>query len=244
VEQDYPITKGVSKQLLPVYDKPMIYYSLSVLMLAVIQDILIISTPEDFSNFQKLLGDGSEIGLQLSYKEQLSPDGLAQAFIICEEYFLSISRSLEDNNIDELCECFTRLVTNLVLISNLSKSEYGKSILKKYSNYKKIILIDGLYNKQELDLVRRNCKAYIHTHTLCGTAPSLVEMIVSGRPILSIDIPKNRYTLNEQGYFYQDFEELHFFLSSNEDFNEFIPKKELSSRYSWINIVNEYEALY
>tara|TARA_X000000368_G_scaffold52768_1_gene37623 strand:+ start:12004 stop:12867 length:864 start_codon:yes stop_codon:yes gene_type:complete len=108
----YPITKGVSKQLLPVYDKPMIYYPLSVLMLAGIKDILVITSPEDQDNFVRILGDGSEFGIKISYKVQPSSDGLAQAFIIGEDFIGN----------DRVC---------LVLGDNIFWGQGFTSILKK-----------------------------------------------------------------------------------------------------------------
>lgn len=163
---------------------------------------------------------------------------------INEKYFLSISRSLEDNMIEELCHCFSKSSKKLVLISNLSNSNYGKKVMDKYQSFENIVLIDGLYVKPKLDLIRRKCKAYIHTHTLCGTAPSLVEMIRAQRPIISFDIPQNRYTLHDQGVYYSDFDELFQLIEKENDFNKYMVSKEVYDLYKWERIVGEYEKLF
>lgn len=161
-----------------------------------------------------------------------------------QSYYLSISRALEDNFIDKLCDTFSKTNETLVLISNFTSSTYGKVVYEKYRNIVNIVLINGLYQKQELDLVRRKCKAYIHTHTLCGTAPSLVEMIISRRPIISIDVPQNRFTLDNSGIYFKSYDELKQILESDLDLNNELPKIEMVSKYDWQTIVNSYQLLY
>jgi hypothetical protein len=196
--------------------------------------------PAKYKNKTIVIPYGGEIDFSLDITNEL----LIKYPFLCQDYFLSISRSLKDNQIDEICKAFVGINRTLVLISNFSKSEYGKKVLIKYLNESNIILIDGLYNKFELDLVRRNCVSYIHTHTLCGTAPSLVEMVIARRPIISFDIPQNRFTLNGQGLFFTDFSELTKIVLQISDFNKFIPDDKLCDRYDWQSVVNQYENTY
>jgi len=183
---------------------------------------------------------GGEIDAELEITKSLSE----KYPFIGESYYLSISRALEDNFIEKICDTFSKTKKILVLISNFTSSTYGKDVFEKYSNISNLILINGLYQKNELDLIRRKCKAYIHTHTLCGTAPSLVEMIISKRPIISIDVPQNRFTLDNDGVYFKSYDELKNILESDFDLNKFLPKTELVSKYNWQTIVNDYQALY
>ena len=183
---------------------------------------------------------GGEINNELEITKALSE----KYPFLEKEYYLSISRALEDNFIDKICDTFSKTKETLVLISNFTSSAYGKNVFEKYSNISNLILINGLYQKNELDLIRRKCKAYIHTHTLCGTAPSLVEMIITKIPIISVDVPQNRFTLNNSGIYFKTYDELKEILESNFDLNKFVPKRELISKYDWQTIVNDYQALF
>ena len=163
----YPLTKSVSKQLLPIYDKPMIYYPLSILMLAGIKEILIISTPKDLSKFENLLGDGSNIGIKLEYKSQPSPDGLAQAFTIGEEFIGkdSVALILGDNIFygqgltDLLIDAVSNVTDNNMAtvfgyhvkepskygVVEFDKSNKAISIEEKPNNPKSNFAVTGLY---------------------------------------------------------------------------------------------------
>lgn len=166
---------------------------------------------------------------------------LNQYSFLNEDYFLSISRSNEDNLIDEICEYFySKPDIKLVLISNLSNSLYGKNIQYKYKDVKNIVLIDGLYIKPELDLIRRYCKAYIHTHTLSGSAPSLIEMIVAQTPILSINTPQNLNTLDGHGFIFNEFSELDNVINQPK-IKDFTPSSEHANKFKWSTIVRNYE---
>ena len=159
----YPITKGISKQLMPIYDKPMVYYPLSTLMMAGIKDILIITTPHEQSQFQRLLGDGSDWGIKLTYAVQPTPDGLAQAFIIGEEFIGSDKVALvlgdnifHGNELDESLKSCTNPDGGIVFAYQVSDPQrYGvvefndqmqaKSIEEKPANPKSNYAVVGLY---------------------------------------------------------------------------------------------------
>jgi glycosyltransferase involved in cell wall biosynthesis len=196
--------------------------------------------PNSRKNKAVIIPYGGEIDSTLQITNILSE----KYTFIGDPYYLSISRALEDNYIDKICDTFSKTKAKLVLISNFTSSTFGKNVFEKYNNISNIILINGLYKKNELDLIRRKCNAYIHTHTLCGTAPSLVEMIISRRPIISIDVPQNRYTLENTGVYFNSYDELKQMIESEIDLTQAVPKIELVVKYDWKTIVNSYQELY
>lgn len=188
----------------------------------------------------RIVGYGGEIDHSLTPSDAL----LARYPFLRGRYFLAVARALSDNRLVELCEAFIGTDETLVIISNLSSSPYGRMVKERFADVENLVLIDGLYDKAQLDLIRRHCHGYVHSHTLCGTAPSLVEMVVARRPILSIDVPQNRYTLQGEGLLFADCGELRSIVERHPSLEGYAPSARLADQYAWPNVVRQYESCF
>lgn len=195
--------------------------------------------PSRFLAKTRVISYGGFIDASLS-----ANDLLDEYSFLKHDFYLSVSRAIEDNGLEELCQTFQNLPAHhLVLISNFSSSPYGLRVLAKYSGLSNLTLIDGLYDKPKLDCIRRACFSYIHTHTQCGSAPSLIEMIVARRPIISIDVPQNRETTKGQVVYFQDYESLQSIVRSG-CAGSLVSLESGDCDFSWSTVVKSYESLY
>lgn len=162
------------------------------------------------------------------------------------EYDVSVSRAQPDNNLHLLLEAYSKIPErNLVLISNYNKFEYGLELKRKYSNYPNLFLQDAIYDLRELDTVRSNAKLYIHSHSFCGTAPSLVEAMNLGLPIVAFDVPTNHFTTEEVAVYFKDENDLINIIKKRIKSSVGKKMKEIAlRRYTWEQISNKYSALF
>lgn len=166
------------------------------------------------------------------------------------KYFVSVSRAQIDNNIHLLLEGYTSSSTKnlLVVVSNWTSAEYGRQLKSKYSGYENIILLDAIYDQDELDFLRKNAMAYIHTHSFCGTAPSLVEAMNLGLPVISFDVDTNRYTTGNKAFYFKNAEELSKLLSNLSDVELRKNAESMSeiakNKYLWSIIIKKYAQLF
>lgn len=164
-------------------------------------------------------------------------------------YDVSVSRAQSDNNLHVLLEAYSKMPErNLVLISNYEKFEYGKQLKKVYSKYPNIVIQDAIYDLQDLDTIRSNAKLYIHSHSFCGTAPSLVEAMHLGLPIIALDVPTNRYTTENKATYFKTVNDLKEILTHSHERLDIISgttMKEIAERkYTWKIIANKYSELF
>jgi glycosyltransferase involved in cell wall biosynthesis len=169
-------------------------------------------------------------------------------FVNGEKYAVSVSRAQFDNNIHVVLEAFEKFDKfKIVLVSNWEVSSYGKNLKKKYQNHPNMILLDAIYNKEELDYVRGNGSIYIHSHSRCGTAPSLVEAMSLGNAIVSFDVPTNRETTKDASLYFDDSNSLIEILNNLNDevleINRAKMKEIASKEYKWSIIAQQYKNL-
>lgn len=170
-------------------------------------------------------------------------DSLLQQFpFLDRDYCITVGRSVPDNNLKELLESFPEdCDLCLVVISNFSASDYGRGLIRA-SWGGNVFCIDGCYHKPTLDLLRRGALLYIHTHQNCGTAPSLIEGAIACERVCSLDVPQNRYSLNQQGFYFSNFFELREYLKSGEYASASVDISKI--QFTWKNIVSSYEDIW
>jgi len=184
--------------------------------------------------------------------KKISPDdsrfSVKYPFVKNERYAVSVSRAQLDNNIHVVLESFESFSAyKIVIVSNWDISDYGKNLKKKYSNHPNMILLDAIYDKDELDYIRGNGTIYIHSHSRCGTAPSLVEAMNLGNAILSFDVPTNRETTHNKAFFFTDSKTLLDHLNNLNEIEIENNKQQMkdiaSEEYTWNIISNKYKEI-
>lgn len=190
-----------------------------------------------------------EYGGDHASHQSVTPTLLLKYPFLSQNYDVSVSRAQPDNNLHLLLEAYSKTPKrNLVLISNYKSFEYGRNLKIKYASYPNIFMQDAVYDLNELDAIRSNARLYIHSHSFCGTAPSLVEAMHLGLPIIAFDVPTNRYTTEEKALYFKDKEELKLIinnLSSSIETEVSINMKEIAERrYTWRTITDNYASLF
>lgn len=190
-----------------------------------------------------------EYGGNHTKKIEINENLIEKYPFLTEPYDVSVSRAQVDNNLHMILDAYINLPNrNLVLISNYDKFEYGRALKVKYAKYPNLYLQDAVYNIYELDAIRNNAEVYVHSHTFCGTAPSLVESMSLGLPIISFKVPTNLQTTEEKALFFSDSSELTQVINSltiEKEKELAISMKEIASRrYTWERISNKYVELF
>ena len=190
-----------------------------------------------------------EYGGDHTSRKEVTPSLIEKYPFLKSNYDVSISRAQPDNNLHLLLEAYSKFSErNLVLISNYDKFEYGRQLKLRYKGFPNLFLLDAIYDLNELDTIRSNADIYIHSHSFCGTAPSLVESMNLGLPIIAFDVPTNHFTTEEKAFYFKDTNDL---LEILKDLNEIqlksnaIKMKEIAkARYTWERISGEYAKIF
>lgn len=190
-----------------------------------------------------------EYGGDHTEKIQIDKQLLNKYPFLANDYDVSVSRAQADNNLHLLLEAYSKAPErSLVLVSNYNKFEYGRALKNKYSRFPNLFLQDAVYDQKELDAIRSNADLYIHSHSFCGTAPSLVEAMCLGLPIIAFDVPTNHFTTEEKALYFKDETDLFGIISKlDKEQSEKLSNEMFSiaqRRYTWKNISNKYAELF